>query len=191
MPYKTPEWKNEDSVNNWVNSQLEKLGLKRDIDFFTESNMSEKLKESLKGSAKTAKKTTFGKPDFHTEKYSNGRKQNAIPVIIENKVKLGKLIAETKDGIKFDDAAIAGNAVNGALYYARNMISSGKYRDVIAVGVAGDNIENVKIKVYYVYGFGENSYKFLPEYQDFSFLENQTTFDDFYKNASLSDEDKH
>ncbi|GFH41481.1 hypothetical protein Hs30E_00320 [Lactococcus hodotermopsidis] len=130
MTKKIPQWKNEDSVNNWVNSQLEKLGLVRDRDFFTESNMSLKMRESLRGSAKTAKKTNFGKPDFHTEKYRLADRQKIIlPVIIENKIKHAKLIAENKDGIRFDDVFIAGNAVNGALYYARNMISSGIYME--------------------------------------------------------------
>lgn len=178
------KWANEDSVNAWVNEQLKNVGLKRDIDFFTESNMKPYLKESLRGSAKTVKKTTFGKPDFHTLKYS-------LPVIIENKFKYSKLIAETKDGVKFDDKAISGYAVNGALYYARNMISSGKYSEVIAIGCAGDTPSNIELKIYYVYGFGENSYKEMTEYKTFDFLSNETNFKEFIKEATLTEEEKH
>lgn len=178
------KWGNEDSVNDWVNEQLKSMGLKRDIDFFTESNMKPYLKESLRGSAKTVKKTTFGKPDFHTLKYN-------LPVIIENKFKHSKLIAETKDGVKFDDKAISGYAVNGALYYARNMISSGKYNEVIAIGCAGDTPSNIELKIYYVYGFGENSYKEMTEYKTFDFLSNETNFKEFIKEATLTEEEKH
>ncbi|SUP61400.1 Uncharacterised protein [Weissella viridescens] len=32
------------------------------------------------------------------------------------------------------------------------MIASGKYEEAIFVGVAGDNAENVELKVYYVFG---------------------------------------
>jgi Type I restriction-modification system methyltransferase subunit len=178
------KWANEDSVNDWVNEQLKSVGLKRDIDFFTESNMRDYLKESLRGSAKTIKKTKFGKPDFHTLKYS-------LPVIIENKFKQSKLIAETKDGVKFDDKAIGGYAVNGALYYARNMISSGKYKEVIAIGCAGDKPSNVEFKIYYVFGFGENSYKEMTEYKTFDFLSNEQNFEAFIKEATLTEEEKH
>lgn len=42
-------------------------------------------------------------------------------------------------------------AVNGAIYYAKNMIASKKYDEVIAIGISGDNEDNVKISVYYVF----------------------------------------
>jgi hypothetical protein len=42
------------------------------------------------------------------------------------------------------------------LYYATGIVASGKYRDVIAVGISGNNSENIQIRVYYVYGSGEN-----------------------------------
>lgn len=182
-------WKLEDDVNDYVKSQLEKLGLKKLTDYNVESSMSDYLKEALKGSAKTANKTNFGKPDFHLEKYKS--KDKIIPVIIENKLGIKKLIAQTKDGIKFDDKSIAGFAVNGALYYARNMIASHKYSEVIAIGVAGDNDNNVKIQVYYVFGTGENAFKLIENCTSFDFLENQKSFGEFYKNAVLSEQEKH
>lgn len=99
--------------------------------------MSDCLKEALKGSAKTANKTNFGKPDFHLEKYKP--KDKIIPVIIENKLSIKKLLNQNKDGVKFDDKSIANFAVNGALYYARNIIANHKYDEVITIGCAGDN----------------------------------------------------
>lgn len=187
-------WKLEDDVNDFVKKSLEQLGLKKLSDYNVESGMSEYLKEALKGSAKTTNKTHFGKPDFHIEKYQTQYKkqsQEKIPVIIENKLGIKKLISQTKDGIKFDDKSIANFAVNGVLHYARNMIASHKYSEVIAIGCAGDHDNNVAIQVYYVFGSGENAFKLIQETTSLDFLENQKTFNEFYKNAVLSDEEKH
>lgn len=182
---KNTDWKLEDQVNDFVKEKLKKLGTA----FNVESNMSDYMKESLKGSAKTARKTNFGKPDFHIETYKIDNR--IVPIIIENKVHLKNLVAENKDNIKFDDKSISGYAVNGALYYAQNMISSAKYSEVIAIGVAGDNENNLEISVFYVYGFGEKSFKKLSEVKTFDFLENQQTFNIFYEAATLSDAEKH
>lgn len=182
---KNVNWNLEDQVNDFVKSELNKINVKYNV----ESNMSDYMKESLKGSAKTARKTNFGKPDFNIESYKIG--DNIVPIILENKVHLKNLVVENKDGLRLDDKSISGYAVNGALYYAQNMISSGKYTEVIAIGVAGDNRNNVEISVYYVYGFGERSYKKLTEIKTFDFLENQKTFNEFYKNATLSESEKH
>lgn len=178
------QWKLENDVNDWVKETLNHLGLKKLVDYNEESAMSEHLKEALKGSAKTQNKTHFGKPDFHIEKYG-------IPVIIENKLNLKKLISENKDGIKFDDKSVQNYAVNGALYYARNMIASGKYHEVIAIGCAGDNSENVTLKIYYVFGNGDKAFKLIDSYQTLNFLESQSSFEHFYQSAILTEEDKH
>lgn len=177
-------WKLENDVNDWVKKQLEQIGLKKHTDYNEESAMSDYLKEALKGAAKTESKTNFGKPDFHIEKYN-------IPVIIENKLHLSKLISETKEGIKVDDKSIASFAVNGVLHYARCMIGSDKFKEVIAIGVAGDSQENIKINVYYVFGSAYNAYKLLENVTTLNFLENTKSFDTFYKNAVLTEEDKH
>lgn len=178
------KWKLENDVNDWVKTQLTTLKLKKQQDYNQESAMSEYMKESLKGSAKTKNKTNFGKPDFHTEKYK-------IPVIIESKYTAKKLIAQTKEGIKFDEKSVRDFAVNGALHYARNMINSGKYTEVIAIGCAGDNPENVTLMVYYVFGHSDKAFKLMRDYKNLNFLENEQTFNDFYKNAVLSEQEKH
>lgn len=178
-------WKQETDVNDWVKRQLDGLGLVKLRDYNEESGMSDFLKEALKGAAKTQTKSNFGKPDFHVEKYAT------FPVIIENKLKLSRLIAQTKEGIKFDDKSVSQFAVNGALHYARKMIESGKYNEVIAVGVAGDHDENVAIKVYYVFGSAPSAYKELVKVTTFDFLENEQSFEQFYKEASLTEAEKH
>lgn len=178
------KWKLEQDVNDWVKAQFSKYGLEKLKDYNEESGMSDYMKEALKGSAKTDTKTNFGKPDFHVEKYH-------LPVIIENKLKLSKLVSKTKTGVKFDDKSIRSYAVNGALYYARNMIASGKYSEVIAIGIAGDDEQNVKVSVYYVFGSASTAYKELEDVSSFSFLESEDSFSNFYKNATLSEEEKH
>lgn len=177
-------YKLESDVNDFVKAKLTALGLHKHQDFNEESAMSDYLKEALKGSAKTKNKTNFGKPDFHLEGYK-------IPVIIENKLGTKKLKSETKDGIKFDEKFISGFAVNGALYYAQNMIASEKYHEVIAIGCAGDNSENVQIEVYYVFGASEKAHKKIENCTALDFLESQTTFNEFYKAAILSEDEKH
>ena len=179
-----PIYKLESDINDFVKNQLINLGLKKHQDFNEESAMSDYLKEALKGAAKTENKTNFGKPDFHIEKYS-------LPVIIENKLGLKKLISSNKDGVKFDDKSISNFAVNGALHYARSMIASEKYSEVIAIGVAGDNSENIEIAVYYVFGSSENAYKRIKNCNSFHFLENEQTFKTFYQHAILSEQEKH
>ncbi len=178
-------YKLEDHLNDWVKVQFERLGLKNQKDYHTESAIPDYLKEALQGRAKTEKKTNFGKPDFSITKYKQA------PIVIENKLGLKKLIEETKDGVKFDEKSISNYAVNGALYYATGMIASGKYHEVIAIGIAGDSDSSIELKVYYVYGSGENSFKLLENVSTLDFLENQKTFDVFYKDAILTEDEKH
>lgn len=179
------KYKLEEHVNDWVKAQFDKLGLKNQKDYYTESAIPDYLKEALRGRAKTENKTNFGKPDFSIIKYAQA------PVIIENKLGVKNLISETKDGIKFDEKSIRDFTVNGALYYATGMIASGKYHEVIAVGIAADSDESIELKVYYVYGSGESSYKLLESVTTLDFLENKKTFDEFYNNAILTEEEKH
>jgi len=178
------KWTLEDDVNDYVKGRLEDLGLKKLNDYNVESSMSDYMKEALRGSAKTKNKTNFGKPDFHIEKYN-------IPVVFEDKLGTKKLISKTKDGIKEDDKSISSFAVNGALYYATQMIDSDKYDEVVAIGVAGDSKDDVEIQVYYVYGSSMKSVKYMSEYKTLDFLESKQTFENFYKDAVLTEEEKH
>jgi len=178
------KYKLEEHINDWVKNQFKNLKLINQTDYYTESAIPDFLKEALRGRAKTENKTNFGKPDFSITKYK-------IPVIIENKLGLIKLIAESKEGVKFDDKTISGFAVNGALHYATGMIASGKYHEVIAIGIAGDSEENITLKVYYVYGSGDKAFKLLEQVNTLHFLENDQTFDLFYKEAVLTEEEKH
>lgn len=178
------KWKLEDDVNDYVKKKLEEIGLKKLKDYNVESSMSDYMKEALRGSAKTKNKTNFGKPDFHIEKYK-------IPVIFEDKLDGKKLVSATKDGIKVDEKSIRDYAVNGALYYATQMIDSDKYDEVIAIGVAGNSEDDVEIKIYYVYGSSMKSIKHMSGYTTLDFLENESSFGNFHKDAVLTEEEKH
>ncbi|MCD8914281.1 SAM-dependent methyltransferase [Staphylococcus simulans] len=177
-------WKLETDVNYYVKGYLDKLGLEKLVDYNDETSMSDYMKEALKGSAKTEKKTRFGTPDFHVEAYN-------IPVIIENKLGVNKLKSLNKSGVKDDNKSIANYAVNGCLHYARNMIKSNKYREVIAIGIAGDNKENVIIDINYVFGSSKDTYKHVSNYNNLNFLENKTSFEMFYNDAILTETEKH
>ncbi len=174
-------WRLEEEVKDYIKRKLDSIN----IDYSYEQNMSDYMKDSLKGSSKTNKETmNSGVPDFQIETYN-------IPIIIETKRFLKKLISETKDGIKIDSKTLNKFAVNDAIYYATQMIASGKYSEVIAIGVSGDSEIAIDMKVYYVYGSSSQSIKLLDNYTSFHFLENEKTFKNFYKDAILTEEDKH
>lgn len=180
----TEEYKLESDVNDFVKECFKNLGLKKHTDYNEESAMSDYMKEALKGSAKTKNKTNFGKPDFHIENYK-------VPVVFEDKLGIKKLVSFNGNAIKDDEKSISNFAVNGAVYYATQMIASGKYKEVIAVGVAGDNSENVKVNVYFVYGSSFKTVKPMTEYTSLNFVENAKTFEDFYRECKLTEEEKH
>jgi type I restriction enzyme M protein len=184
METQSLKYKLEEHLDDWVKAQFSALKLKNQTDYYTQSAMPDYLKEALKGRSKTERKTGTGKPDFSLTKYS-------IPVIIEDKLGLQKLIASTKDGVKFDSTSVNNYAVNGAIYYAAGIIESGKYNEAIAIGIAGDADDAIELKVYYVFGSGEQAFKLLNTVSTLDFLENEKTFDEFYKAASLTEDEKH
>ena len=106
----------ESDVDDYVKSMLKSLGLVKRKDFNEKSSMSKYMKESLKGSAKTQTKSNYGIPDFTIEKYS-------IPVVIENKLNNSKHESLSSTGFKMDENSVKNYAVNGSIYYAKNMIA--------------------------------------------------------------------
>ena len=127
----------EADVDDYVKVVLSALGLKKGVDYNEKSAMSDYMKEALKGAAKTKSKKLFGIPDFHLE-------SRKIPVVIGNKYH----ISANKSGIKMDENSIKNYAVNGAVYYAKNMIESKKYDEVIAIGISGEDSESIKITLH-------------------------------------------
>ncbi len=173
----------ESDVDDFVKQKFEQLGLVKRKDFNEKSKMSVYMKAALKGSAKTDSKTNYGQPDFTLEKYR-------IPVVIENKLSNDRHICLTKDGLKRDDKSIREYAVNGAVYYAQNMIASRKYDEVVAIGISGESLEEIKISTYYVFSASIEP-KLMKDYSNLNFLQNKKSFDAFYSDATITDEERH
>lgn len=166
-----------------MKTSLNSLGLIKLKDYNEKSNMSDYMKESLRGSAKTQSKTNFGIPDFTIEKYN-------IPVVIENKLSNNKHEVSTNVGFKMDDISIRNYAVNGAIYYAKNMIASKKYNEVIAIGISGESKEEIKISVFYVFSATIQP-KRMVKYANLNFLQNKKSFESFLQDAKITEEERH
>lgn len=173
----------ESDVDDYVKASLNALGLVKQKDYNEKSSMSGYMKESLRGSAKTLSKAHFGIPDFTVEKYH-------IPVVIENKLGNNRHVACNKTDIKTDDSSVRNFAVNGAVYYATNMIASKKYSEVIAIGISGESEEEIKISVYYVFSATIQP-KRMVRYTNLNFLQNSKSFGAFLEDAKITEEERH
>ena len=184
-------WKLEDNVNDWVKSEFTRIGQKN---YTVESAMSSHLKAALQAGVKLKRleleiegekeKGKSWKPDFELETYN-------IPIVIENKLGAGKLSAKKDGKVKRDIKSVQNFAVNGAIHYAQCAIMSKKYSEVVAIGIAGDSEDNISIEVYYVFGATDETYKLVSNYSTLDFLENKSSFAEFYKVATLTEEEKH
>lgn len=173
----------ESDVDDYVKSAFSRLGLIKLQDYNEKSSMSPYMKESLKGSAKTQNKTNFGVPDFTSEKYK-------IPIVIEDKLSNSKHEAISNNGIKMDDASVKNFAVNGAVYYAKNMIASKKYDEVVAIGISGESEEEIKVSVFYVFS-ATIPPKRMATYTNLNFLQNKDSFSAFLEDAKITEEERH
>lgn len=176
-------FKLEADVNDFVKAKFAALGLRKRIDYNEESAMSEYMKEALKGAAKTRLKTAFGKPDFHIEKYQ-------IPVVIECKLGNKHHILLSKNEIRMDEKSVQAYAVNGAVYYAKCMLASKKYNEVVAIGVSGDSATDMQISTYYVFSASLTP-KQMVNFNRFDFLQSKDSFDAFHKAATVTDQERH
>ena len=167
------KWTLERHVDDWVQTQFEALGLVSQNDFGIQSAMSPYLKEALKGSSKTKIKINAdhpepgpGIPDFHFEK------RKAL-VIVEDKLGTRNIKKASLEAIN----------------YAKCAIGSSRYTEAFAIGVAGNDENSVKFVVYYVFDSVSEPKKI--DVNSFGFLESKEAFDAFYRNAVLSEEEKH
>ena len=190
------QWNKEVQVDEWVREKLKSMGLKLGKDFL-EKDASAYLKDALKGASKTKKQSGIGIPDFVIEKYKVDNE--IIPVIFECKLGVGKLEKYAKDNEKaldFSNDAISKYALNGALHYARVALQNESqkqdhYKEIIAIGIAGDNSQNVRVKIACVFADSSLAYKEI-KHTNLDFLENAKSFTHFYKEeCKLTEEDKH
>jgi type I restriction enzyme M protein len=187
-------FKLEDNLNDWVKSEFARINQSK---YTVESAMTPYLKDAIQQGvtlkrieleeAGETEKGKSWKPDFHLETFGKGK----IPVLIENKLGASKLSATNGDKIKNDIKSVKNFAVNGAIHYAQCAIMSKKYKEAIAIGIAGDNSNNVTIQVYYVFGANDETYKLVETYTTLDFLESDKSFAEFYKEATLTEDEKH
>lgn len=177
------KWNTEVYVDDWTKNNLTALGLKSGVDFTSQSDMSPFLKQALEGGSKTKKKTGGGIPDLQMEKYK-------VLVIFEHKLSLKKLVSKHSNEIKLDDKSVGDYAVNGAIHYAQAAIASEKYHEVVAIGIAGDDDNNVELEVYYVHSQGLQP-KFLKDVKSLDFLETEETFNEVLHKAKLTNAERH
>lgn len=188
------DWNLEDNVNDWVKSEFARI---KQTKYTVESAMSDYLKNAIQQGvllkrleleeAGETEKGKSWKPDFHLEIFGDGK----IPVLIENKLGINKLSATNGDKLKNDIKSVKNFAVNGAIHYAQCAIMSKKYTEAIAIGISGNNPNNVTIKVYYVFGATDETYKLIDTYASLDFLESKKSFEEFYKASTLTEEEKH
>lgn len=183
MKFNTSAFKQESDVDDYVKEVLQSLGLKKRKDFNEKSAMSDYMKESLKGASKTKEKSNFGIPDFSIEIYP-------VPIVIENKLGNKWHEARNKSGLKMDDNSVRKYAVNGAIYYAKNMIASKKYDEVIAIGISAESKTDVKISIFYVFSALLEPKK-IETYTALDFVQSKESFAEFYKEATVTEEEKH
>lgn len=194
-------WSRESDVDDYVKDTLKKLGLVKG-EHFRQQDASAYLKESLKGFSKTKNAKGSGIPDFTCEtlKYDN----RVVPVLFECKFSanskgafVDRMASFDKDNnVRFDQNAISGYALNGALHYARGILEreqekeKREYENCIAVGIAGKSPEDIAIKVYLVFGTSSNAF-IETKTQNLDFLKSQESFKDFLDNARLTEIQKN
>ncbi|MDN6081664.1 MAG: SAM-dependent methyltransferase, partial [Leuconostoc sp.] len=170
----------ETSVKQWADEQIRQLGWQI---IASENETADKvIDESLKNSPSKSGGTGGGRPDY-TVIVSDGDK--AIPVFIEYKGSKGKLEKLDKQGLvvlrtdygDFDfKLAIPKYAVNGASYYAMNVVKETPYLEAIAVGINGhkDTSGTIQYEVS-AYVLHKNNAELpikLGDYPDLDFLKN-------------------
>lgn len=170
----------ETSVKQWADEQIRQLGWQI---IASENETADKIiDESLKNSLSKSGGTGGGRPDY-TIIVSDGDK--TIPVFIEYKGSKGKLEKLDKQGLvvlrtDYGDLdfklAIPKYAVNGASYYAMNVVKGTPYLEAIAVGINGnkDTSGTIQYEVS-AYVLSKNNSELpikLGDYHDLDFLKN-------------------
>ncbi|WP_419154315.1 HsdM family class I SAM-dependent methyltransferase [Weissella viridescens] len=131
----------ENKVVNWANNQILDLGWR--IHDPEQLVTDKQIESSLKNNPSKKGGSGGGRPDY-TIMIENG--EVTIPVIIEDKgtknrlVKLDgqNLVVLRNSESQFDyKSAIPSYAVNGAVYYAMNVVKDTEYQEALAVGING------------------------------------------------------
>lgn len=170
----------ETTVKQWADQQIRSLGW--NIIASENQTADSSIDDALKNNPSKKGGDGGGRPDY-TIILDNGDK--TIPVFVEYKGTKGKLekldeqklvILRGNDG-KFDfNKSIPNYAVNGASYYAMNILKSTDYNESLAVGVNGSRDSsgkvNYEIKCYVLNTKDPELPIFFGDFNDFDFLKN-------------------
>ena len=133
------------------------------------------IKRGLKGASKQKNSKKNGHPEF----VSLSRK---YPIIIEDKLDIKKIEKSENGVLDLEFPSRNDFAVNGAVHYAKHIVTKSLvYREVIAIGVAGDEKNHI-IQPYRVFLNAENevTYTKLPELTTLDELSDEN-FDEWYR----------
>lgn len=158
------------------------------IEYHEQNDMPKSLKDALGGGSKTESGTGTGRPDFSVVVNKD------FCVVIENKYGLTKLASRNdKDGsLLKTKKVINDNALNGAYHYAKTIIDSGIFNEVLAIGIAGESTEQdltIASSALYFFSDEDEPKEIELEVDNFDFLKPEN-FEDFHKKISLSDKEK-
>lgn len=172
--------KNEKTFDDIVRDEVKKLV---GNDFSEQGSINDELKKSLKNASKSGG-TGTGKPEFIFI-YEN------TVFVIEDKHSRDFLEKLSADG-QIDLNAIKGGApekfaVNGAVHYAKNIISKSTYKEVVAIGATPTFGDNVILRPYWV---GERDSELeLKKLNDLtSFDDLKENFDEWYQVEVLGED---
>ena len=133
----------EPKVTIWSNNQISSLGWSKHAS--EQMSVDEQIDQSLLNNLSKRGGEGGGRPDYSII-IENG--EQAIPVLLEYKGTKNKLIKLDKQNLvvirgansEFDfKSAIPQYAVNGAVYYAMNVVKDTDYQEALAIGINGYN----------------------------------------------------
>ncbi|HGK7333407.1 TPA: N-6 DNA methylase [Streptococcus suis] len=147
------------ATDQYVRREIEKFGVRYD----EQGSSHPEIAKALKGASKQGK-SGIGKPEFVLQ-------VSDYLLVIEDKRANDRLINLEEAKITKDVLSLSGYAVNGAVHYAKHIVSkTTSFDEVIAIGVTGDakshNIQPVLVSI----TEGEISEKILPKLNDFQEL---------------------
>lgn len=151
------------------------------------------LQTALAGASKNLKGKGAGKPDFSV--MFNSHKN--LVIIIEDKYELKFLEKTSKKGkLEETEKAIKDYALNGAVHYAKAILNhdSEKFKEVLAVGVAGEKVNDdmvTEVKALYFYDKdSEPKVVNIPSVDMLFSNLKEDNFEDFYESIKLTDDER-
>lgn len=190
----------EEKVEDIFKKQLDKYKIK----YFTKTeSINESIDNALKNSVSKSGGNGYNYPDIKLLIEDDNMRR--IPVMIEAKGKIGKLIKTNKDNeivlLTYDKnkqlnySAICNYAVNGAIHYVNAILDGNVYQEGIAIGINGYETEEnsifTELDAYYISEKNNRVPKKIGVFNDLSFLKksNINNLINILDNIYLSEEE--